>query len=77
MTKLVTCTICNETMDSDDIIEHGTTKHNHYIAKILKVKLDELRVMTGNKNLKISDVMPDKMLKAYLELSWAIRAQDR
>lgn len=76
LTKLVTCTFCGETIDSDDIIEHGINVHNHHMAKVIQQKKEELERMIGRK-LKPSDIVDDDLMQAFLELSRKMREDGR
>lgn len=77
MTKLVTCTFCGQTMDSDDCIKHGIEKHNHYMAKTIQQKLEEIQRLSGNPNLKISDIVNDDLMQSFLNISKKIREDGR
>ena len=52
-------------------------KHNHYMAKTIQQKLEEIQRLSGNPNLKISDIVDDNLMQAFLNISRKIREEGR
>ena len=79
MTKIIVCTLCGKTMDSDECVKHGIEVHNHQMAKVIQEKLEEVEIMIGKK-LKPSDIIIYtlyELMQLLLDQSWEIRSKDR